>query len=65
MALTTERVVPGIYRIIDENGYSIASIIKANRRTLPWTITYGGGTPGGWTQTLKAAVQRINDRREE
>ena len=61
---TTERLVAGIYRIIDEDGYILASVIKASGRTGPWIITYPAGTPGGAAPTLKAAVQRINDRRE-
>ena len=61
---TTERLVTGVYHIIDKNGYQIASVIKANRRTRPWIITFVGGTPGGATATLKEAARIVNDRWE-
>ena len=65
MKVTTERVAAGSYRVYDEDGYSFAIIRKADKRTRPWIITYVGGKTGGATPTLKAAVQRINDRLEE
>ena len=64
MTTTTERVRAGVYLIIDENGYIIANVIKHDGLAHPWLIHYVGGTPGGATPTLKAAVQRINERRE-